>query len=78
MAEQEKALPVPLAPSKSWKGWLWDSADVSKEERKFLLKVGNTVLSFTKGPGTNQTSLSSVGLLSSGVRYAWNVDQMGQ
>jgi len=23
----------------SWKGWLWDSADVSKEERKFLLKV---------------------------------------
>ena len=28
-------------PSSSWKGWLWDSADVSKEERRFLLKVGH-------------------------------------
>jgi hypothetical protein len=27
-------------PSASWRGWLWDSADVSKEERRFLLKVG--------------------------------------
>jgi hypothetical protein len=27
-------------PSQTWKGWLWDSADVSKEERRFLLKVG--------------------------------------
>jgi hypothetical protein len=78
MAEQEKAVPVPLPPSKSWKGWLWDSADVSKEERKFLLKVGYTVLSYTEGPGTNQTSLFSVGLLSFGIRYAWNVYQMGK
>jgi MFS transporter, ACS family, pantothenate transporter len=30
-------------PSGSWKGWLWDSADVSKEERRFLLKVDNTL-----------------------------------
>jgi hypothetical protein len=27
-------------PSSTWKGWLWDSVDVSKEERRFLLKVG--------------------------------------
>jgi len=26
-------------PESSWKGWLWDSADYSKEERRFLLKV---------------------------------------
>jgi ACS family pantothenate transporter-like MFS transporter len=38
MAEKEVAV-VPLTPKNSWKGWLWDSADVSKEERKFLLKV---------------------------------------
>lgn len=31
---------VPTTPSSTWKGWLWDSADVSKEERRFLLKVG--------------------------------------
>jgi hypothetical protein len=36
----EKALSVTSeTPSRTWKGWLWDSADVSKEERKFLLKV---------------------------------------
>lgn len=29
-------------PSRTWRGWLWDSADVSKEERRFLLKVGLT------------------------------------
>jgi MFS transporter, ACS family, pantothenate transporter len=27
------------APSSTWKGWLWDSADVSKEERRLLLKL---------------------------------------
>jgi MFS transporter, ACS family, pantothenate transporter len=26
-------------PSATWRGWLWDSVDVSKEERRFLLKV---------------------------------------
>jgi hypothetical protein len=37
----EKAVSVSsTTPSSTWKGWLWDSADVSKEERKFLLKVG--------------------------------------
>ncbi|KAI1613227.1 putative pantothenate transporter liz1 [Exophiala viscosa] len=33
-------------PSSSWKGWLWDSADVSKEERRFLLKLDFTLLTF--------------------------------
>ncbi|KAF2658327.1 putative pantothenate transporter liz1 [Lophiostoma macrostomum CBS 122681] len=33
-------------PSHSWKGWLWDSADVSKEERKFLFKLDATLLTF--------------------------------
>ncbi|KAF2416429.1 MFS general substrate transporter, partial [Tothia fuscella] len=28
------------------KGWLWDSADVSKEERKFLRKLDFTLLTF--------------------------------
>jgi ACS family pantothenate transporter-like MFS transporter len=46
-------MPVSVAttvPSSSWKGWLWDSADVSKEERRFLLKVGYlTMLSIIKG-----------------------------
>ncbi|OQV00239.1 hypothetical protein CLAIMM_05764 [Cladophialophora immunda] len=32
--------------SGSWKGWLWDSADVSKEERRFLLKLDFTLLTF--------------------------------
>lgn len=35
-------------PESSWKGWLWDSADVSKEERRFLLKVCVTTM---LGPG---------------------------
>jgi ACS family pantothenate transporter-like MFS transporter len=35
----EAASIVSSTPSSSWKGWLWDSADVSKEERRFLLKV---------------------------------------
>ncbi|KAF2022570.1 putative pantothenate transporter liz1 [Setomelanomma holmii] len=33
-------------PSHSWKGWLWDSADASKEERKFLFKLDATLLTF--------------------------------
>lgn len=37
----EKAVSIAsTTPPSSWKGWLWDSADVSKEERRFLLKVG--------------------------------------
>jgi len=39
MAEKEVSV-VPATSKNSWKGWLWDSADVSKEERKFLMKVG--------------------------------------
>ncbi|KAF2833941.1 putative pantothenate transporter liz1 [Ophiobolus disseminans] len=33
-------------PSHSWRGWLWDSADSSKEERKFLFKLDATLLTF--------------------------------
>ena len=63
-------------PSQTWKGWLWDSADVSKEERKFLLKVG---------PQRNRLILYNIfliryilpaGLYSFDVRDAGNVDQM--
>jgi ACS family pantothenate transporter-like MFS transporter len=32
--------------SSSWRGWLWDSADVSKEERRFLFKLDATLLTF--------------------------------
>jgi hypothetical protein len=32
-------------PPSTWRGWLWDSADVSKEERRFLLKVGSIIIS---------------------------------
>lgn len=39
MAEKPASI-ASTTPSSSWKGWLWDSADVSKEERRFLLKVG--------------------------------------
>ncbi|KAF2674098.1 putative pantothenate transporter liz1 [Microthyrium microscopicum] len=43
----EKTSYVMSAPPKSsWKGWLWDSADVSKEERRFLLKLDFTLLTF--------------------------------
>ncbi|KAK5065087.1 hypothetical protein LTR84_000923 [Exophiala bonariae] len=45
MAEKEIAV-VPVTPKSSWKGWLWDSADVSPEERRFLLKLDFTLLSF--------------------------------
>jgi ACS family pantothenate transporter-like MFS transporter len=40
MAKSEIELSTTKEPSRSWKGWLWDSADVSKEERRFLFKVG--------------------------------------
>jgi len=33
-------------PSDNWKGWLWDSTNVSKEERKFLFKLDATLLTF--------------------------------
>jgi ACS family pantothenate transporter-like MFS transporter len=39
MAEKAASI-ASTTPSISWRGWLWDSADVSKEERKFILKVG--------------------------------------
>ncbi|KAF8867029.1 putative pantothenate transporter liz1 [Acephala macrosclerotiorum] len=43
----EKAASVAsTTPSSSWKGRLWDSADVSKEERRFLLKLDFTLLTF--------------------------------
>jgi ACS family pantothenate transporter-like MFS transporter len=37
----EKAVSIASTPSSTWKGWLWDSADVSKVERRFLLKVSH-------------------------------------
>jgi hypothetical protein len=37
---------VSSTPSISWKGWLWDSADYSPEERRFLLKLDFTLLTF--------------------------------
>ncbi|KAH8902258.1 retrograde regulation protein 2 [Coniochaeta sp. PMI_546] len=42
---------VSSAPSRSWKGWLWDSAEVSKEERRFLLKIdtSNITNAFVSG-----------------------------
>jgi ACS family pantothenate transporter-like MFS transporter len=36
--------PTAPKPKSSWRGWLWDSADVSKEERKFLFKLDATLL----------------------------------
>ncbi|PMD13703.1 MFS general substrate transporter [Hyaloscypha hepaticicola] len=33
-------------PSISWRGWLWDSTDVSAEERRFLTKLDFTLLTF--------------------------------
>ncbi|OAP54784.1 hypothetical protein AYL99_11232 [Fonsecaea erecta] len=37
--------------SGTWKGWLWDSADVSKEERRLLLKIdtSNITNAFVSG-----------------------------
>lgn len=76
MAEKEVAV-VPLTPKNSWKGWLWDSADVSKEERKFLLKV---IISYrlSRVPCSDYTFLFAVGLHAFDIWYAWDVDQMGK
>ncbi|KAL2414699.1 Pantothenate transporter liz1 [Exophiala dermatitidis] len=38
MAEKETSV-ASSTPSTSWKGWLWDTVDVSKEERRFLMKA---------------------------------------
>lgn len=35
---------TPSTPKASWRGWLWDTADSSKEERKFLFKLDATLL----------------------------------
>ncbi|EPE33309.1 MFS general substrate transporter [Glarea lozoyensis ATCC 20868] len=43
---QKAASIASSTPSVSWRGWLWDSADVSKEERRFLLKLDFTLLTF--------------------------------
>jgi ACS family pantothenate transporter-like MFS transporter len=45
MAEKAPSV-TSSTPSHSWRGWLWDSADVSKEERKFLFKLDATLLTF--------------------------------
>jgi ACS family pantothenate transporter-like MFS transporter len=44
-------------PSSTWKGWLWDSADVSKEERRFLLKVGHLTISNYRAQMLTQISM---------------------
>lgn len=41
MAEDAVPIGGTKTPASSWKGWLWDSADVSKEERRFLFKVSS-------------------------------------
>lgn len=33
-------------PPNSWKGWIWDSTSVSKDERRFLFKLDATLLTF--------------------------------
>jgi MFS family permease len=38
--------PTIASPPSRWRGWLWDSADVSKEERRFLFKLDATLLTF--------------------------------
>jgi ACS family pantothenate transporter-like MFS transporter len=45
MAEKAPSV-TSSTPSHSWRGWLWDSADVSKEERRFLFKLDATLLTF--------------------------------
>lgn len=76
MAEKEVAV-VPLTPKNSWKGWLWDSADVSKEERRFLLKV---IASYrlSEVPCSDYTFQFVVGFHTFNIWYAWDVDQMGK
>ncbi|RVX66581.1 hypothetical protein B0A52_09458 [Exophiala mesophila] len=44
MAEREIAVGEPTKGS--WRGWLWDTADLSKEERRFLFKLDATLLTF--------------------------------
>ncbi len=69
---------VSSTPSRTWKGWLWDSADVSKEERRFLLKVGSLDMpNYGAKVILTQCYLTAVGLYSFDLRYPWNVDQMG-
>ncbi|KAJ4512988.1 hypothetical protein HRR78_002835 [Exophiala dermatitidis] len=50
MAEKETSVAT-STPSTSWKGWLWDTVDVSKEERRFLLKIdtSNITNAFVSG-----------------------------
>ncbi|KAB5560044.1 putative pantothenate transporter liz1 [Coniochaeta sp. 2T2.1] len=45
MAEKPAAVSLSRS-SGSWKEWLWDSTGVSKEERRFLLKLDFTLLTF--------------------------------
>jgi ACS family pantothenate transporter-like MFS transporter len=46
LSESSTPSPSSTVPSRSWRGWLWDSADSSKEERKFLFKLDATLLTF--------------------------------
>ena len=61
-------------PKNSWKGWLWDSADVSKEERRFLLKVCFLTPHYRR----RVLIIFAVGLHIVDIWDAWNVDQMGE
>lgn len=69
-------------PSRTWKGWLWDSADVSKEERRFLLKVGHCagllkmLISCTVQYLLN--SLATARLHPFDFWNPWHVDKMGE
>ncbi|KAG4436104.1 hypothetical protein IFR05_008424 [Cadophora sp. M221] len=45
MAERPASV-TSVSKNRTWRGWLWDSADVSKEERRFLLKLDFTLLTF--------------------------------
>lgn len=80
MAEKmEKADSITSStPSQSWKGWLWDSADVSKEERRFLLKVGSALRILQTSTQSNSNSLLIARFHSIDIRYSWNADQMGK
>ena len=62
----------PEVPKSSWKGWLWDSADVSKEERRFLLKVGKYII--FQSQSDLLTKCSKAGLHTFDIRNAWYVD----
>lgn len=79
MAEKEVAV-VPVTPKSSWKGWLWDSADVSSEERRFLLKVSRWFATRmdSRVPCSNNMFSFAVGLHALDLWHAWNVDQMGK